>query len=139
MHQTLDVTGITAAGRHAIDEGPAANAQKEKTAGLVTLFLDSGRFTDPIAQVIQLRPANITNCHALYFSQRRRMQREGSFNSHAEAEFTNSKRFSNPRASPSYHIALKKLRSFAVTFDYSDMNLTVSPGLNSGWSFLSWA
>ena len=111
-----------AVGRLDTDEGREARTFTGTNGALVTLFLHSSGFTNAVAQVVQLGAADVADCNTLYLGKSWRVQREGSFDSNTKAQFTDREGFPNSRALTSYYIALEKLGSFTVTFDYSNMN-----------------
>ncbi|KGT72827.1 hypothetical protein MA20_48025 [Bradyrhizobium japonicum] len=81
-------------------------------------FFNTCRFTNAIAQVIELRTTNFTVAHYFDLIDLWSVNRERTLHTNTVRNFTNSKCFANACTATADHNAFKKLNTLALTLDY---------------------
>ncbi len=99
-------------------------AAPEDTAFCVLLsgakFLNFGGLTDSVAQIVQLRSANLTFADQLNVIYTRAVNRERTLNANAVRNTANGERLADTAIALGNHGALKRLQTLARTFDNLD-------------------
>src|SRR4051794_41530376 len=86
------------------------------------LFLHLCGFSDPIAQVVQLCPADVATGGDLDLGDDRRVDREGALDAHAEADLADRERLPGTASLPADHDALEDLDALAGPLDHAHVN-----------------
>src|SRR5450759_1601492 len=92
-------------------------------AGLDPLLLDLRRFSDPVAQVVELRPADVAAGRDLDVGDDGRVQGEGALHADPEADLADRERLADPAAFAADHDALEDLDPLPVAFHDPDVDL----------------
>ena len=90
---------------------------------LEALLLDTSGLANPVSQVVELCPTDVTTSNDGDGLNDRRMQRKNALNANAEADLSYVESCSSPMAAASaYDNALESLDTFAPTFDNPDID-----------------
>src|SRR5262249_14998390 len=84
---------------------------------------DLRRLPDPVAQVVELRPAHVPPTHDLDAGDDRRVHREGPLDAHTEADLAHGDRLAGAAALAPDHRPLEDLHPFAVPLDDANVHL----------------
>ena len=103
------------------------------------LFFDLCRFTDSVAQIVQLASADFTGTDKLNLCHIGRIHGEYSLNADAVGNAANGKGFGNAAAFDRDDSAFKHRNSFSFPFADCDMYLDNIANLNVGSVFLNHA
>src|SRR5580658_176148 len=95
-------------------------------------LFDLGRLAHPVAQVIELRPADVAEGGDLELGDGGRVHREGPLDADAEAHLAHGEGLAHPRPLAADHDALEHLDTLAGAFDDADVHLDRVPGPELG-------
>jgi len=99
---------------------------------VVALFLDLGRLTDAITQVVELGTTNVASSHDLDLVDGGAVLREGSLDTDAEAELANLEGLASASATNGDDNTLEHLHTLAATFDDLHVDLDGVAGSEIG-------
>lgn len=101
------------------------------------LFLDTGRFTATLAQVVKFRTANAAGLVQYDRLDVGRIKREQTLNTYTVGYLTNGKSLRETAALALYHVALERLDTFFGTFNYFIINSNIIARFEFGEIFLT--
>src|SRR3954447_17744611 len=97
------------------------------------LFLDLRRFPDPVAQVVELRPADVAARDDLDLGEDRRVHREGPLDADSEADLAHGEGLPGTAALAADDRALEDLDPLARALDHTDVDLQAVAGSELGF------
>src|SRR4051812_11431894 len=110
----------------------AARLARRSAGDLLAQLLDLGLLAAEIAEVVELRPPDITLRDDLDTVQYRRVQRIGPLHADAEADLPDREGFTEPVTLATDHHALEDLDTGAVALDHPGVHLHGVPGAEHG-------
>src|SRR6266480_1899225 len=101
----------------------ADSPDRRQVAGSGPPLPDLGCLPDPVAQVVELRPADVAAAHDLDPGDDRRVHGESAFDADAEAHLADSERLARTAALAADHDPLEHLHALTVALHHPDVHL----------------